>query len=67
MPGVEPVREHGHQAGVKILAAELIVSAGGHDIKHPVAHFKEGDIKGASSKIINQDITFFFDMGETVA
>jgi|GEM_PF-2226631 len=44
-----------YDAAVKIVAAQKRVAAGGPDLKDPLAHVQDGDVKGAAAQIVDGD------------
>ena len=41
---------------IKVIAAELIVSAGGENLDHAVTNLNNGNVKGSAAQIINHDL-----------
>ena len=56
MLSLELVDEVVHHAVVEVLAAEVSVSGGGLDLEDALLNRQDGDIKGATTKIEDEDI-----------
>ena len=55
------------QTLVKILPAQLIVSAAGFYLKHALEHFQDRHVKGAAAQVIDQHMAFLLHVLQSIA
>ena len=55
MLGTELLRQPGNYPGVKVIAAQMIVAAGGQHLHHTVSNLDQRHVEGAAAQVVDHD------------